>query len=86
MAVQLSTTSPYRHIIGDLSVRFFTLTTVNDADTLTVPGGDILIVNIMPNTAAGNANDPCATWAGNVVTFHSNGAWGGVVQVFTRVG
>jgi len=87
MAAQTSTTQPYRHIIGDLAIRFFNFTSVANSDTLTVNGlSDILDVIITPNAAAGAANAPAATWAGNVVTFLSNGAWGGTVAVISRVG
>lgn len=87
MAALTSSTSPIRHVIGDLAVRFFTFAAVNDADTLTVSGlSQILDVIITPNATAGGANDPAAVWTGNVVTFHSGGAWGGTVLVLSRVG
>ena len=87
MAVQTPSNSPYRHIVGDLSVRFFNLTSVGNNDTLTVAGvSDILDVIITPNTTAGAAYAPAATWSGNVVTFLSGGAWGGTVAVVSRVG
>jgi len=87
MAAQIPSNTPYRHIIGDLATRFFNLTSVANNDTLTVAGiQDILDVIITPNTTAGAANAPAATWSGNVVTFLSGGAWGGTVQVISRVG
>ena len=87
MAALSPTNSPYRHVLGDLAVRFFALTTVNNNDTLTIGGiTDILFVSVEANTVAGAANDPTATFSGNVITFLSGGAWGGTVAVFSRVG
>lgn len=87
MAAKISTTAVQRHVTGDLAVRFYTLSAVADADTLTVPGlTQILDVIITPNATAGAANDPAAVWTGNVITFHSGGAWSGTVRVESRVG
>lgn len=87
MAAKLSTTAVIRHVIGDLSIRFLTLDTVADADTTTVAGTyQILFVGITANATAGAANDPAAAWSGNVITFHSGGAWSGTVMVISRVG
>lgn len=82
MAALSPTNSPYRHVIGDLAVRFFTLSGTN-GDTLTVSGiADILDVLCTPTTAI----DLGATWTGNVVTFVTAGAWAGTIAVVSRVG
>jgi hypothetical protein len=88
MAALSPTNVPSKHVLGDIVVRFYNFTTVNTGDTLTIAGlgGTILQVSITPNTAAGGANDPAATWTGSVVTFLSAGAWGGTVSVFSRTG
>lgn len=83
MAAQSSTTAVYRHVLGDLVVRYFTLATVADNDTLTVTSNPYM-VDIMPSASASAANNPCASWSGNVITFHSGGAWSGTVAVYSR--
>lgn len=82
MAALTPTNSPYRHIIGDLAVRFFNISGTN-GDTLTVSGiADILDVVCTPTTAIAFG----ATWAQNVVTFITAGAFAGTVAVISRVG
>ena len=82
MAALTSTTAPYRHITGDLSMRFYTLSG-NNGDTLTIPGViDILQADPVPTTSI---NLGC-TFSGNVVTFVSGGAWTATVMVVSRVG
>lgn len=87
MAAQVSTTPVTRHVLGDLVARFFTLSGVGDADTLTIPGiANIKDVVITPNATAGAANYPGAIWVGPVITFHSGGVWSGTVMVISREG
>lgn len=87
MAAQTPTNQMTRHVMGDLVARFATLSTVADADTLTIAGiGNIKDVIITPSATAGATNDPCASWSGNVITFHSGGTWSGVVMILSREG
>lgn len=82
MAALNSSTAVTRHITGDLSVRFFTLSGTN-GDTLTVPGvSDILFVSARPTTAIAIG----ATWTGNVITFVTSGAFAATIEVVSRVG
>lgn len=82
MAAILSSTPVYRHIVGDLAVRFFTLSGGN-GDTLSVTGiSDILNVTVTPTTAISVG----ATWTGSTVTFVTGGAWAGTAAVYSRVG
>lgn len=82
MAAITSTTSVVRHILGDLAVRYFTLSG-NNGDTLTVNGiSQVLQVTVTPTTAISVG----ATVSGNVVTFVTSGAWAATVGVFSRVG
>ncbi len=82
MAALVSTTAPTRHIVGDLAVRFFTLSGTN-GDTLTVPGvADIQFVGCTPTTAIAFG----ATWSGSTITFVTSGAFAGTVAVYSRVG
>lgn len=82
MAALVSTTAPYRHVLGDLVMRFYTLSG-NNGDTLTIPGTvTILQADPVPTTAI---NIGC-TFSGNVVTFVSGGAWMANVMVTSRVG
>lgn len=77
------TTAPSeRFVTGPLVNRFYTLTAVNNGDTLTIPGVRILAVDITPTTAVSIG----ATIASNVITFVSGGAWSGNVQVTFREG
>jgi hypothetical protein len=83
MAVLQSTlANQYRHVIGDMVIRFFTLAG-NNGDTFVYPGaGDILEVNVAPTTAVAVG----VTWSGNTITFVTSGAWAASVSVIARVG
>ena len=82
MAALTSTTQPYRHVVGDLVMRFYTLSG-NNGDTLTIPGAvSILQADPVPTTAINIG----ATIAGNVITFVTSGAWTATVMVTMREG
>jgi hypothetical protein len=85
MAALNPTNSPYRHIIGDLAVRFYNLTgSGTTGDTLLIPGiTDILDVTVTPVTGA---TAFLTSWTGNTITFTVTGAWTATVAVFSRVG
>lgn len=81
MAALVSTTPLTRHVVGDLSTRFYTVSGTN-GDTLATGLPSILNVTVTPTTAVAVG----ATWTGGTVTFVTGGAWAGVVQVLSRVG
>ncbi len=81
MSAITQTNAARRHVIGDLTVRHYTVSGT-DGDTLTVPQINILHVSATPTTAI----DLGATWSGSVITFHTAGAWAGDVMVFAREG
>jgi len=90
ITVNSSFTSGQRHVIGDLSTRFYNLTGTGTADTFTVPfpAGDVLSVDCQPTTNVSIG----ATWAAGtapnttLVTFVASGAWTAVIQVIARAG
>lgn len=82
MAALQSTTQPYRHVLGDLVTRIYTLAG-NNGDTLTLTGmGPILLADVTSFTTTSVG----LTIANNVITFVTTGAWSGLLQIFTRWG
>lgn len=82
MAALQSTTPAYRHVIGDMVTRFFTLSG-NNGDTLTIIGmGPVILADVTPTTAVSVG----VSIANNVITFVTAGAWAGLLQVVTRWG
>ena len=81
MAALQSTAPPYRHTLGDLVFRFFTLSGAN-GDTILTPGGNILLAEVQPTTAISVGT----TVNGSTVTFVTGGAWAGTLLVISRTG
>ena len=87
MPAKTPTNKIVRHVIGDLVLHHYTLATVANADTLTVPGvNTILVALISPTTTTYAGYNPAASVSGNVITFTSNNAWSGTVMVISRTG
>jgi hypothetical protein len=85
MAALVSSTPIIRHIVGDLSVRYLTLTgSGTTGDTVTVTGvSDILQVVVTPTTST---NVIGVSVVGSVITFNVAGAWTAIASVWSRVG
>jgi len=82
MAALVPTNQPYRHVVGDLVMRFYNLSG-NNGDTLTIPGvSQILQADPCPTTAI---NIGC-TFSGSVITFVTTGPWAATMMVTMREG
>ena len=82
MAAVTQTSSPYRHVLGDLAVRVFTFTG-STGDTLSTGMQQILWIGTSPGSLI-----TATTWtAAGVVTFTSSAPMTGErIIVFARVG
>ncbi len=82
MAAVTTTNSPTRHDTGDLIVRFYDMSG-GDGDTYTVGQGvNIRDVLVTPTTNISLG----ASVSGQVITFHSSGAWAAKVGIWSRTG
>ena len=82
MAALTATNQPARHVVGDLVVRFYTLSG-NNGDTFTPPGEvNIQAYTFTPTTAISVG----ITLSNGVLTLVTAGAWAGQLQLWVKAG
>ena len=85
MAAQTATPSE-RFNFGPLVARQYTLTSVNNGDTLLVPLIRVLSVDVQPTTATAVGFTSAAATGGTTITFVSGGNFAANVFVIGREG